>query len=146
MLRQFCVGFVEPDLVLAVFVHAGFEIVTLEDSCDTTVIVESSHMGCGPTFLIHGKERFYISITAVGQRGHKDIRRNGLSGVAVNDRSGISGPVHLHDFTGLMIQMHCGIDFGCIVPVVLLELSQLGRAVHLPCGKPRSTPTTAGSA
>lgn len=72
MLRQFCVGFVEPDLVLAVFVHAGFEIVTLEDSCDTTVIAESSHMGCGPTFLIHGKERFYISITAV--EGREDTK------------------------------------------------------------------------
>lgn len=40
-------------------------------------------------------------------------------------KSGISGPVHLHDLTGLMIQMHGGTGFGYVVPVVLLEPGQL---------------------
>lgn len=63
-----------------------------------------------------------IAIAAVRQRGHKDIRRNNLSSVGVNNRGCISSPVHLHDLTGLVIQMHSGIGLGGIVPVVLLEL------------------------
>ena len=65
MLRQFRVGFIEPNLIFAMLIHTSLEVVTLEDSGDTAKIAESIDMGSGPALLIHGKESFHIGIAAV---------------------------------------------------------------------------------
>ena len=67
--------------------------------------------------------RTIVAVAAVGQGRHKHIGRDDLAGVRVNDGSGIAGPVHLHDLTGLVIYVHGGIGFRQVVTVILVERS-----------------------
>ena len=60
-------------------------------------------MGGSPGFLIHGEEGFHIAVATVKKGRNKHIGRDDFAGIRVDDGSGISGPVHLHDLTGLVI-------------------------------------------
>lgn len=127
MLRQLLIGLVENDLILAMLLHTGFQVVALDDPGDTAEVFEGIHMGGGPRLLIHGEEGLHIAVTAAGKGRHEHIGGNDLAGVRVDDRGGIACPVHLHDLTGLMIQVHGGVRFRKVLSVILVELSGLVR-------------------
>ena len=127
MLRQLLIRLVENDLVLAMLLHTGFQVVALDDPGDAAEVFEGVHMGGGPGLLVHREEGLHIAVTAVGQRCHEHIVRDHFAGIRVNDGGGVTGPVHLHDLTGLVIQVHGGVCFGQIVGVVLVELGGLVR-------------------
>lgn len=84
-------------------------------------------MGSCPGLLVHGEECFHIAVTAIRQSCHKHISRDNFSGVRVNDGGSVSGPIHLHDLTGFVIQVHGCIRFGQIICIILVELSGLVR-------------------
>ena len=127
MLRQLLIRLVENDLILAMLLHTRFQIVTLDDPGNAAEVFVGIHMSGGPCLLVHGEKGFHIAVAAVGQRGHEHIGRDDLAGVRVNDGSGVTGPVHLHDLTRLVIQVHDGVSLGQIVGVILVELDGLVR-------------------
>ena len=107
--------------------HACFQIVTLNHPCDAAKIPVGVDMGRSPALLVHGEESLHIAVPAVGQRCHKYIRGNDFASIRVNDGSGISSPVHLHNLSWLVVQVHRGIGLVEIVAVVLIELGRLVR-------------------
>lgn len=108
MLSQLLIRLVEDHLVLPVLLHAGFQVVTLDNPGNTTKIFVDIHMGGSPGLLVHGEEGFHIAVATVGQCCHEHISRDNFSGIRINDSGSISGPVHLHDLTGFVIQVHGG--------------------------------------
>ena len=48
MLCQLLVRFVENDLILPMLLHAGFQVVALDDPGDTAEVFVDIHMGSGP--------------------------------------------------------------------------------------------------
>ena len=42
--------------------------------------------------------------------------------ICIDNRSSIAGPVHLHNRTGFVVQVHGGVDLCQIVGIVLVEL------------------------
>ena len=102
--------------------HAGFQVVTLDDPGDTAEVFVGIHMGCGPSLLVHGEKGFYIAVAAVWQGCHEHIGRDNFTGVCINNRGSIAGPVHLHNLTGFVVQVHGGVDLCQIVGIVLVEL------------------------
>ena len=48
MLCQLLVRFVENDLILPMLLHAGFQVVALDDPGDTAEVFVGIHMGSGP--------------------------------------------------------------------------------------------------
>ena len=127
MFRHFVVRFVESHFASSVRNNACFQIVALQDTRNAAVIPESVHVSGDPALLIHGKERFHVGVPAVRQRRDKHVRRNRFTGIRVDDRRGISRPVHLHDLAGLVVQVHRRVGFNCVVTVMLFELRQLIR-------------------
>ena len=73
MLCQLLVRFVENDLILLVLLHAGFQVVALDDPCDTAEVFVGIHMGSGPTLLVHGEKGLHIAVATVGQGCHEHI-------------------------------------------------------------------------
>ena len=78
---------------------------------------------CVPIFLVHGEKCFYIAVATVWQRCYKHIGRDDFSGIRISDGGSIAGPVHLHDFARLVVQVHGCVDLCQIVSIVLVELS-----------------------
>ena len=107
--------------------HAGFQVVALDDPGDTAEVFVSIHMGCGPSILVHGEKGFYIAVAAVRQGCHEHIGRDDLTSVRVNNGGNVASPVHLHDLAELMIQVHGGVGLCQIVGVILIELGGLVR-------------------
>ena len=60
MLCQLLVRFVENDLILPMLLHAGFQVVALDDPGDTAEVFVGIHTGSGPRLLVHGEKGFYI--------------------------------------------------------------------------------------
>ena len=104
------------------FLHTCFQVVALDDPGDTAEVFVSIHMGCGPCLLVHGEKGFYIAVATVWQSCHEHIGRDNFAGVCVNNSGSIAGPVHLHDFARLVVQVHGGVDLCQIVSIVLIEL------------------------
>ena len=127
MLRQFLVGFVQNHLIFSVLFHTCFQIVTLNHPCDAAKIPVGVDMGGSPALLVHGEESLHITVPAVGLRCHKYIRGNNFPCVCVNDGSSITCPVHLHNFSRLVVQVHRSFGLVEIVAVVLIELGRLVR-------------------
>ena len=48
VLSQFLVGFVENNLIFAMLLYTGFQVVTLDDPSDTAEVFVGIHMGSGP--------------------------------------------------------------------------------------------------
>ena len=48
MLCQLLVRFVENDLIPPMLLHAGFQVVALDDPSDTAEVFVDIHMGSGP--------------------------------------------------------------------------------------------------
>ena len=67
----------------------------------------------------------FIAVAAVGQGCHEHIGRDHFTGVCVNNSGSIAGPVHLHNLTGLVVQVHGSVDLCQIVGIVLVELGGL---------------------
>ena len=135
MFGKLTVCFVKSNFVTSVLVHAGFQIVATQDSCHTAKVFERIDMCGRPAFLIHGKERFHIAIAAVGQRCHEYICGDCFSCICVDYSGCIACPVHLKDFTRLVIQMQSGVGFGDIIVVILIELCGLIRKLSgIPAG------------
>lgn len=84
-------------------------------------------MGNDPAPLIHREECLHIGISAVRQGRSKHICRDSFSGICIYDSCRVSRPVHLQDFSGFVVQMHCCTLFYSIVMVVLFEPRQLIR-------------------
>ena len=103
MLRQLLICLVENDLIFTMFLYTGFQNVTLDDSGDTAKVLVSIDMGSGPGFLVHGEECLHVAVTAERQCRYEYIGRDNFAGICVNDRGCISGPIYLHQFTGLVI-------------------------------------------
>ena len=122
MLCQLLVRFVENDLILPMLLHAGFQVVALDDPGDTAEVFVGIHMGSGPRLLVHGEKGFYITVAAVRQGCHEHIGWDNFTGVCVNNSGSIAGPVHLHNLTGFVVQVHGGVDLCQIVGIVLVEL------------------------
>ena len=55
----------------------------------------------------------------------KHIGRDNFTGVCVNNSGSIAGPVHLHNLTGLVVQVHGSVDLYQIVGIILVELGGL---------------------
>ena len=127
MLSKLLIRFVENDLVLAVLLHTGFQVVALDDPSDAAKVFVGIHMGSSPRLLIHGEKGFHIAVAAARQGSHKHIGRDDLAGVRVDDSGGITCPVHLYNLTGLVIQVNGGVRLGQIVGVILVELGGLVR-------------------
>ena len=127
MLSQLTVGLVQGNLIPTMLVHTGFQIVTPDNPCDTAEIFARVDMGSCPAFLIHGEECFHIAVAAVWQCGNENICRDNLACVRIDDGSCIACPVDLHDFTGLVMQVHGGVGFGNVIAVILVELCGLIR-------------------
>ena len=53
------------------------------------------------------------------------IGRDNFAGICINNRGSIAGPVHLHNLTGLVAQVHGSVDLYQIVDIVLAELGGL---------------------
>ena len=64
-----------------------------------------------------------LTIATVWQRCYKHIGRDDFSGIRISDGGSIAGPVHLHDFARLVVQVHGCVDLCQIVSIVLVELS-----------------------
>lgn len=109
VLRQFLIRLVENDLILVMLLHSGFQVVALDDPGDAAEVLVGIHMSVGPGLLGHGEEGLHIAVAAVGRGRHEHIGRNNLARVRVDDSGGIARPVHLHDLTGLVIQVHGGV-------------------------------------
>ena len=107
------------------FLHTGFQVVALDDSGDAAEVFVSIHMGSGLGLLVHGEKGFYIAVAAVWQGCHEHIGRDNFTGVCVNNSGSIAGPVHLHNLTGLVVQVHGSVDLYQIVGIVLAELGGL---------------------
>lgn len=84
-------------------------------------------MGSSPALLVHGEEGLHIAVPAVRQGRNEHIGRDDFAGIRANDGSGITCPVHLHNFSWLVVQVHRGIGLVEIVAVVLIELRRLVR-------------------
>ena len=82
-------------------------------------------MGIDPGLLLHIQEAFRIYVAAVRQHSDKQIHRNDLAGIRVNDTAGLPCPVYLHGVAGFVIHMHGSLGFMDIVGVVLVELGGL---------------------
>ena len=127
MLSQLLVGFVQNHLIFSVLFHAGFQVVTLNHPRDTAKIPVGVDMGGSPALLIHGEEGLHIAVATIRQGRNEHISRDDFAGIRVNNGSGITCPVHLHDLSGLVVQVHGGIGLVEIVAVVLIELGRLVR-------------------
>ena len=75
MLRQLLIRLVENDLILAMLLHTGFQVVALDDPGNAAEVFERIHMSGGPGFLVHGEECLHIAVAAVGQGRHEHIGR-----------------------------------------------------------------------
>ena len=133
VLRHFIVRLVQHNFGLPVGKHTCFQVITLQNPCDAAEIPERVNVRCDPTFLIHGEKGFHIGVSAAGQYGNKDVCRNRFSCIRVDDGGGIPGPVHLHDISGLVLQMHSGVCLYDVIVVVFVELCGLVRQFS---GKP----------
>ena len=127
MLGKLPIHFVQCNLITPVLVHTGFQVIALNDLCDTTEIFVCVDVGGSPAFLIHREKCFHITVSAVWQTRHKDICWNCFTGIRINYSCSIPGPIDLHDLTRLVIQVHRGISLHHIVIVVLIELRGLIR-------------------
>ena len=127
MLSQLLVGFVQNHLIFSVLFHTGFQVVTLNHPRDAAKIPVGVDMGCSPALLVHGEEGLYITVATVRQGRNEHISRDDFAGICVNDGSSITRPVHLHDLSGLVVQMHRGIGLVEIVAIILVELRGLVR-------------------
>jgi len=122
MLCQLLIRFVENNLILPVLLHTGFQVVALDDPGDAAKVFVSIYVGCGPSLLVHGEKGFYIAVAAVRQGCHEHIGRDHFSGIRIDNSGSIACPVHLHNLTGLVVQVHGGVGLCQIVGIVLVEL------------------------
>ena len=75
--------------------------------------------------MVHGEKGFYIAVAAVWHGCHEHIGWDNFTGVCVNNSGSIAGPIHLHNLTGFVVQVHGGVDLCQIVGIVLAELGGL---------------------
>ena len=125
---MFChlpVASVQDGFVFCVLNDAGLEIVRHEDAGHTTEVTVGIDVSIDPRLLLFIQKGFCISVTAVRQDGNEQVCRDQFAGVGVHDSHGISRPVHLHGFTGLVVEMHRSLRLVDIVCVVLVELRGL---------------------
>ena len=53
VLSQFLVGFVENNLIFAMLLYTGFQVVTLDNPGNTTEVFVGIYMGSGSCLLVH---------------------------------------------------------------------------------------------
>ena len=63
-----------------------------------------------------------VSYTHLDVYKRQHIGRDNFTGVCVNNSGSIAGPVHLHNLTRLVVQVHGSVDLCQIVGIVLVEL------------------------
>ena len=111
MLRHLLVGFVGYRFCPEVFHHAGLEVIRDKNAGNTTEIPIRVDMAGDPGFLFYVQKGLCVGVSAVGEHRHKQIGVQPLSCVRVHQGRCLTGLVHLHGLTGLVLQMHGGFGF-----------------------------------
>ena len=84
-------------------------------------------MRCDPRCRRLIRECFSVCVAAVGQYRHKQVHLDRFARVRIRQFSRLPGPVHLHVFAWLALDVHCSLGTLYKLPIILLELSQLVR-------------------
>ena len=121
------VGLINYGFIFGVLDNTGFEIIRHQEPGNTSKILIGMDMGVDPRLLLHTQKTLGIRITAVRQHSDKQIHRNDLAGIRVDDTAGLPGPVYLHGVARLVIHMHGSLGFVDIVSIMLVELGGLIR-------------------
>src|SRR5579863_6103838 len=106
MLRHLVIGSVQIRLVAASASDAGARIVRHDQLHDTLVELESAYVTVDPVSQALSERRVRECVTAGAQGGNEDGGGGDFAGLAIVNRDRISGPVHKHLFTGLVVLPH----------------------------------------